>query len=293
MNGVSTHRAWNSGGSTRRRSHLPPDVVELFQARLADEQDLRALGRGHPAPSRGATRIERSRRAACRTGRVAGRSSRRRMGVGGSGLLLGLGESPADRRAVAYVARLLGRRRGFRVYVVYVLPEFPSSLREHGGAGDPEAEERLSAALRRPGTLGSWSGRRRLGRGSTGQARPFAGRDYLRGLCEPDSAAQSAKSAQRTRSSGLRARTAAGPSLFRGTHVLGSRPFRRGSAHALGPPHQPGGHMGDRLRPGLRDSRMLRGRPDRAMGFAAGGTSKEEQWRLIHQCRVPNEMSDP
>jgi hypothetical protein len=68
--------------------------------------------------------------------------------VGGSGLLLLLGESPADRRAVAYVARLLGRRRGFRVYIVYVLPEFPSNLLEHGGAGDPEVEERLSAALR-------------------------------------------------------------------------------------------------------------------------------------------------
>jgi nucleotide-binding universal stress UspA family protein len=70
------------------------------------------------------------------------------MGVGGSGLLLVLGEAPADRRAVAYVARLLGRRRGFRVYIVYVLPEYPSNLLEHGGAGDPEVEERLSAALR-------------------------------------------------------------------------------------------------------------------------------------------------
>jgi len=68
--------------------------------------------------------------------------------VVGSGLLLVLGESAADSRAVAYVGRLLGRRRGFRVYLVYVLPEFPSGLLEHGGAADPETEERLSAALR-------------------------------------------------------------------------------------------------------------------------------------------------
>jgi len=41
----------------------------------------------------------------------------------------------------------LGRRRGFRVCVAYVLPEFPSSLLEHGGAVDPQVEDRLSAGL--------------------------------------------------------------------------------------------------------------------------------------------------
>jgi nucleotide-binding universal stress UspA family protein len=33
------------------------------------------------------------------------------------------------------------------VSVVYVLPELPPSLLEHGGAGDPATEERLTASL--------------------------------------------------------------------------------------------------------------------------------------------------
>lgn len=68
-------------------------------------------------------------------------------GAGERSLLLVLDESPEAKRAVAYVGSVLGRRRGFRVCIAYILPELPPRFLENGGAGDPGAEDRLAASL--------------------------------------------------------------------------------------------------------------------------------------------------
>ena len=51
-------------------------------------------------------------------------------------------------RAVAYVAQILGGRRGFRVCLAHTLPSPPAELMEFGGAEDPQKEEWLEARLR-------------------------------------------------------------------------------------------------------------------------------------------------
>ncbi len=143
------HRAGGAAhpGPTRDRSW--PIMVDLFNAHLADEQDLQTL-----PPAATARRVGHRKRSA--------RSTAERPGPGASssridrdaaraterGILLVLDESEASTRAVAYLGRLVGRRRGFRVCVAYVLPELPSGLLEHGGATDPRTEERLAASLR-------------------------------------------------------------------------------------------------------------------------------------------------
>lgn len=66
-----------------------------------------------------------------------------------AGLLLVVDESPGSRSAIQYVGRFLGRRRGFRVHLLYLLPPLPPQLLEFGGAEDPRREERLHAELRR------------------------------------------------------------------------------------------------------------------------------------------------
>ena len=58
-------------------------------------------------------------------------------------LLVVVDESTASKRAVSYVARMVGRRRGFRVYLVHALPELPASLIEYGGAKTPEEANKL------------------------------------------------------------------------------------------------------------------------------------------------------
>lgn len=126
---------------------ISPTVIELFNARLADEEDLRTLPKAPPAlPSKGPR--TRARRAGPASARKAAPSRRRRSAAGERGLLVVLDESEVATRAVTYVGRLLGRHRGFRVCVAYVLPELPSDLLEHGGAADPRTEERLASSLR-------------------------------------------------------------------------------------------------------------------------------------------------
>ena len=55
-----------------------------------------------------------------------------------AGLLLVVDESSASRSAIQYVGRFLGRRRGFRIHLLYLLPP----------PEDPRREERLDAELR-------------------------------------------------------------------------------------------------------------------------------------------------
>lgn len=124
-----------------------PSVIEPFNAGLASEEDVRT--EPSSALSRGPRR-QPSRAGAARASQVA-RSLRRRdrrSASGDRGLLVVLDESEPASRAVTYVGKLLGRRRGFRVCVAYVLPELPSGLLEHGGAGDPRTEDQLASSLR-------------------------------------------------------------------------------------------------------------------------------------------------
>jgi nucleotide-binding universal stress UspA family protein len=62
-------------------------------------------------------------------------------------LLVVMEESKASKRAVSYVAQMVGRRKGFKVCLAYTLPELPASLIEYGGARTPDEEEKLDAEL--------------------------------------------------------------------------------------------------------------------------------------------------
>jgi len=63
-------------------------------------------------------------------------------------LLVVVDNSLASMRAVAYVAQVLGGRRGFRVCLAHTLPSPPAGMMEFEGAGNPEKEEWLEARLR-------------------------------------------------------------------------------------------------------------------------------------------------
>ena len=62
-------------------------------------------------------------------------------------LLVVIDESQASKRAVSYVAGIIGRQRGFQVCLAHTLPEIPAHLSEHGGAENPSEEEKLERAL--------------------------------------------------------------------------------------------------------------------------------------------------
>ncbi|MDE3110157.1 MAG: universal stress protein [Acidobacteriota bacterium] len=62
-------------------------------------------------------------------------------------LLIALDDSHASRRAVKYVAKFVGRRKGFRICLVHVLRPLPPELLEHGGSEDPAKEARLQHDL--------------------------------------------------------------------------------------------------------------------------------------------------
>ena len=62
-------------------------------------------------------------------------------------LLIALDDSDASRRAVKYVAKFVGRRKGFRICLVHVLRPLPPELLEHGGSEDPSKEARLQRDL--------------------------------------------------------------------------------------------------------------------------------------------------
>jgi hypothetical protein len=63
-------------------------------------------------------------------------------------MLLIVNESAASNRALSYVARVLGGRRGVRVGLARALPPVPPALLEFGGAEDPREEARREAELR-------------------------------------------------------------------------------------------------------------------------------------------------
>ena len=62
-------------------------------------------------------------------------------------LLVVVDETKASKRAVSYVAQMVGRRRGFKVCLVHTLSEIPASLIEYGGAKNPEEEVELDGEL--------------------------------------------------------------------------------------------------------------------------------------------------
>ena len=62
-------------------------------------------------------------------------------------LLIALDDSDASKRAVKYVAKFVGRRKGFRICLVHVLRPLPPELLEHGGSEDPSKEESLQLEL--------------------------------------------------------------------------------------------------------------------------------------------------
>jgi nucleotide-binding universal stress UspA family protein len=64
-------------------------------------------------------------------------------------LMVIVDESPATRRAVDYVTRMIGCQRGFHVYLLHLLPPLPAELLEFGGAEDPQEERKLQAELHR------------------------------------------------------------------------------------------------------------------------------------------------
>jgi nucleotide-binding universal stress UspA family protein len=60
-------------------------------------------------------------------------------------LLVVLDDSAASKRAVKYVGKFVGKRKGFRICLLHVLPPMPSELLEHGGSENPMKESRLGA----------------------------------------------------------------------------------------------------------------------------------------------------
>lgn len=62
-------------------------------------------------------------------------------------LLVVIDESEASKRAVSYVAGIIGGRGRFKVCLAHTLPEIPAHLIEHGGAEDPSEEEKLDREL--------------------------------------------------------------------------------------------------------------------------------------------------
>ena len=63
-------------------------------------------------------------------------------------LLVVVDNSLASMRAVAYVAQILGGRRGFRVCLAHTLPSPPSRMIEFGGAEGLQKDKWLEARLR-------------------------------------------------------------------------------------------------------------------------------------------------
>jgi nucleotide-binding universal stress UspA family protein len=63
-------------------------------------------------------------------------------------ILIAIDDSAASRRAVKYVGKFVGQRRGFRICLVHVLPPLPPELLEHGGSEVPAKEVRLEVNLK-------------------------------------------------------------------------------------------------------------------------------------------------
>ncbi len=65
----------------------------------------------------------------------------------GNKLLVVIDDSKASKRAVSYVAKLVGGRRGFEVCLAHPLPVIPPSLQEFGSAKNPDEGMKLQAEL--------------------------------------------------------------------------------------------------------------------------------------------------
>lgn len=63
-------------------------------------------------------------------------------------ILVVVDKSLASMRAVTYVARVLGGRRGFRICLAHTLPSLPAEMMEFSGAQNPGTEDWLEARLR-------------------------------------------------------------------------------------------------------------------------------------------------
>lgn len=63
-------------------------------------------------------------------------------------ILVALDDSDASRRAVEYVAKFVGRRKGFHICLVRVLRPLAPELLEHGGSQDPSKEIQLERDLK-------------------------------------------------------------------------------------------------------------------------------------------------
>jgi nucleotide-binding universal stress UspA family protein len=63
-------------------------------------------------------------------------------------ILIAVDETDASLRAVRYVARMMGGRKGLHVRLFHVLPPIPPKLLEYGGTEDPRKEQQLGAQLR-------------------------------------------------------------------------------------------------------------------------------------------------
>jgi nucleotide-binding universal stress UspA family protein len=63
-------------------------------------------------------------------------------------ILIAVDDSEVSNRAVAYVADLMGGRRGFRFHLLHILPPLPPALLEVGGSEDPDTEQHEEASIR-------------------------------------------------------------------------------------------------------------------------------------------------
>jgi nucleotide-binding universal stress UspA family protein len=62
-------------------------------------------------------------------------------------LLVVVDESKTSKRAVSYVAQIVGRRKGFKVCLAHPQDEIPASLVGYGGARNPDEEEKLDGQM--------------------------------------------------------------------------------------------------------------------------------------------------
>ena len=155
------------------------DVIDLFNAHLADEEDLRTPVKRATASPRWMSLKRSSPRAAHEKARAVVASPGHRSLASGTGernLLLVLDESPETKRAVTYVIRVLGRRRGFRVCIAYILPEPHPRFLENGGAGIPRPRNGSRHPSMPNGGNGSPNISRRPDASSTRRTRRFVRR---------------------------------------------------------------------------------------------------------------------
>jgi nucleotide-binding universal stress UspA family protein len=70
------------------------------------------------------------------------------MARSGESMVVVVDDSPAAKRALNYVAKLIGRRRGFHIVLMHVFPPLPPDLLKTGPLAHVQAAERLDWAQR-------------------------------------------------------------------------------------------------------------------------------------------------